>query len=507
MISEAGSRIAKNSVFNLIRTCLSVPIMLIITPYVLGQLGTEEFGIWALVSVITSYAQLSDFGMTESLIRFTAEYKAKEDAVSLNSLLNTAMSVYAVIGALFVVVFYLLLPFVIEKVLNIPAPLVAIAREVFFLAVVLFFFSMIMGVFGSLIIGFQRMGQSNIISLAATIMTAAGTFYFLNQGYGLRGLVYNNAIITLFTGGAHVFVAWRLFPSLRINPYRYFRFTMLKTIFAFSWKVQISILSQLFVYQLDRIFLSRYLGLSSVAAYEVANRLATQARTFLASIFTPIIPAASTLHAQDDSTRIVGLYNRAFKYLAVTTIPFSFLVISLAHPFVRIWLGEGFEKTAVTIQCLMAAYLVNLVPGPGSFVLSGMNKPEITMKASVFAGGINLIGCIILVKTVGYYGVIIAITASLVISAGYFLLELHRAIPQLRWRLYGDAMITPIVVSSVLSAVLVCTQGLFEFRGYVVLVIASAIYLLLYAVTIVYKNDYLDEYDRALFQNLIKRPV
>ena len=107
MISEAGSRIAKNSVFNLIRTCLSVPIMLIITPYVLGQLGPEEFGIWALVSVITSYAQLSDFGMTEGLIRFTAEYKAKEDAVAMNSLLNTAMSVYAVIGAVFVVLLIL----------------------------------------------------------------------------------------------------------------------------------------------------------------------------------------------------------------------------------------------------------------------------------------------------------------------------------------------------------------------------------------------------------------
>jgi O-antigen/teichoic acid export membrane protein len=338
-------------------------------------------------------------------------------------------------------------------------------------------------------------------------MTAAGTFFFLNHGYGLRGLVYNNAIITLFTVVANVFVAWRLFPALRINPFLFFRYKMLKTIFAFSWKVQISILSQLFVYQLDRILLSRYLGLSSVATYEVANRLATQARTFLASIFTPIIPAASTLYAQDDRTRIIGLYNRAFKYLAVTTIPFSFLIISLAHPFVRTWLGEGFEKTAVTIQFLMAAYLVNLVPGPGSFILSGMNKPEITMKASVLAGGINLIACVILVQTIGYYGVIIGITTSLVVSAGYFLFELHRNIPQLTWRLYGDAMIKPAVVSSLLSIILVCTQGIFDLRGYVALVITSAIYLLLYAITIVYKSDYLDEYDRALLYKLISRPI
>lgn len=481
--------------------------MLIITPYVLGQLGKEEFGIWALVSVITSYAQLSDFGMTESLIRFTAEYKAREDALALNRLLNTAMTAYVVIGSAFVGIFYLALPFVIENILNIPASLFERAGEVFFLAVVLFFFSMIMGVFSSLIVGFQCMGQSNFISLVATVLTAAGTFYFLSQGYGLRGLVYNNAVITLVTGGANLFIAWRLFPALRINPYRYFRYKMLKTIFAFSWKVQVSILSQLFVYQIDRILLSRYLGLSTVTTYEVANRIATQARTFLASIFTPIIPAASTLHAQDDSTRLIGLYNRSFKYLAVTAIPFSFLVISLAHPFVRTWLGDGFEKTAVTIQFLMAAYLVNLVPGPGSFVLTGMNKPEITMKASVLAGGINLVACVILVQSIGYYGVIIGVTTSLLVSAAYFLRELHRNIPQLRWRLYGDAMIKPAVISSMLSIFLLVAQSYFALSGYGALVLTGFLYLLLYVITICSMKGYLDEYDRALFLKLIRRTV
>src|SRR6185369_3175123 len=187
----------------------------------------------------------------------------------------------------------------------------------------------------------------------------------------------------------------------------------------------------LFVYQIDRILLSRYLGLSAVATYDVANRVATQARTFLASIFTPIIPAASSLYAQDDKDKIVGLYNRAFKYLSVTAIPFSVLIIALADPFVRTWLGPGYERTAVTLQLLMAAYLVNLFPGPGSFILSGMNRPQVTMKASVIAGLLNVIACLVCVRLIGYYGVIVGISMSLVVSALYFIRELHRAVPQI----------------------------------------------------------------------------
>ena len=84
MSSEVGSRIAKNSIFNLIRTIIAVPVMLSITPYIIRHLGKEEFGLWALVGVISSYAQLSDFGITESLIKFIAEFKARGESQRLN---------------------------------------------------------------------------------------------------------------------------------------------------------------------------------------------------------------------------------------------------------------------------------------------------------------------------------------------------------------------------------------------------------------------------------------
>jgi len=68
-------------------------------------------------------------------------------------------------------------------------------------------------------------------------------------------------------------------------------------------------------------------------------------------------------------------------------------------------------------------------------------------------------------------------------------------------------MIKPAVISSVLSIVILVTQNVIDLRGYVALVVAGFIYLLLYVSTILYMKDYLDEYDRALLYKLIRRSV
>jgi len=499
--SEAGSRIAKNSIFNVTRTLLTIPITLFITPFIINHVGKEEFGIWALVGVISSYAQLSDFGITDSLIKFMAEYKAKDDARQLNRLINTAFTVYIVISVLLCAVMILALPFIVTHILNIPHGLAKKATFVFSIAILLFFVNLTMGVFGSLIIGFQRMGYSNLISLISTIMMACGTFIALSQGYGLEGLIYNNALITVFVMISNMLTAWRLFPAIRLNPFAHFSGETLKLIFGFSWKVQLSTLSNLLVYQVDRVLLSHYLGLAAVSNYEVANRIATQARVFIASIFTPMVPAASSLQATDESEKLRGLYNRSMKYMAVAAIPFSFLVIALAHPFVRTWLGEGYATSAYTMQLLMFAYMINLLPGPGNFILHGINKPHVPMMNSVGAGIMNLILCFVLVQQFGYYGIIIGILCTIVISSVTFIFMVHKNIPGLRRDLYAEVYRRPTVVSMILCTLLMGIHALFPFKGYVLLSLLSLLYGA--AVSLVMsKGSYFDQFDRLTLSRL-----
>ena len=465
------------------------------------NLGKQEFGIWALVGVISSYAQLSDFGITESLIKFMAEYEARKDSRRLNQLINTSLVVYLALSLLCCSLFVMILPYITDRILNIPPQLQAKANYVFTIAIILFFANMVMGVFGSLIIGFQRMGYSSLIGLVSTVITACGTIAFISQGYGLAGLIYNNAIVTLFVIFFNVFAAKRLFPALCVNPFSYFSREILKKIFSFSWKVQVSNLTQLMVYQLDRVLLSHYVGLEAVSYYEIANRIATQARGFIASIFAPMTPAASALQANEHTDKIAGLYRRSYKYMAIAAVPFMTLLISLAHPFIKTWMGPGYETSAITMQLLLAAYMLTLFTAPGSYILSGINKPQIGMQSSLLAGVTNVFVCLSLVQLIGFYGVVIGVFTSIAVSAGYFIWMVQKNIQGLEWSMYQHSMSRPFVVAVGLAVALMCIDAVLPLRGYLVLCAAGFVYMAAVRFAL-YKGTYLDDFDRETLAKL-----
>jgi O-antigen/teichoic acid export membrane protein len=255
------------------------------------------------------------------------------------------------------------------------------------------------------------------------------------------------------------------------------------------------------VFQLDRILLSRYLGLEAVAFYEVGSNIALYAKTFLGVLFAPIVPAVSALQAQDEHAMITGLYTRSFKFMAVTAIPFCFLVIALADPFIRLWMGAGFGLSALTLQLLVPAYLVSVLTGPGIFVLNGINRPDVAMRSTFFAGVANLLLCFVLVKTVGYFGLIIGISIALIASAAYFTTLLHTVLPELDRDMYGKVLFKPFLFSIPVALSLFFLDSYISLAHIGTLMISSLLYVFLIGISLL-KSDYLDDFERGILGGL-----
>lgn len=475
--------------------------MLLVTPYVIRTIGTAQFGVWALAGVMTSYAQLSDFGITESLVKYAAEYYESRDRESLNRLVNTAFVFLLALAVIIGTTIILILPFVIKNILNIPPLLQQEALIVFRLSVLIFLVNLILGVFNTLIIGSQKIGYTCSINIASTVVGAAVALLLLHLGWGLRGLVATNAAVAIFTGVLNIYVVTRIYPELQINFRKWVDRPMLKQIFDFSWKVQTASISQIMIFQVDRILLSHYLGLEAVTFYEVGSNIAYYAKTFLAVLFAPIVPAVSALQAQNEHAMITGLYNRSFKFLVVLAVPLCLLMMALANPFIMMWMGPGFGLSAITLQLLLPAYLINVMTGPGSFILNGINRPDVAMRSTLFAGITNLLLCFVLVKVVGYFGLIIGITVSLVASAGYFLTMLHRALPDIEWSMYKKVFFKPLAFSVPLSLALYYLDQLWSLGNIVALMTSSLVYLVLMAL-LVLKSSYLDDFERKILGGL-----
>lgn len=502
MTTAIAPRLARNSLYYALKSVVALGSLLLVTPYIIGVVGTELFGVWALAAVVTSYAQLSDFGIGESVVRNAADYYARRDGEALNRLVGTVLIAYLALAVLIGGLLYLALPVLARDLLRIPATYLDEAVLIFRLSVAVFFFNLVMGVFAALVVATQQMGYATSVNIASTCLGAAGTFFFLWQGLGLRGLVLTNAIVAVFVACLNLLLAKRLFPALCIRPWRWADREMLRHVWGYSWKVQTSNLAQLLVFQLDRILLSRYLGLEAVALYEIGSNIALYARTFITALFSPMLPAAAVLHAGNERELLAGLYRRACKFLFLIAVPFCLLLVGLAQPFIRLWMGPGFELAALTLQLLMPVYLVNVLTVPGVFILNGINRPEVAMRAAVCAGLVNIVACLVLVKAIGYFGLIAGVAISLILAAGYFIGMLHRTLPELDRRMYGDLLFKPLVLSLPMAGVLCWFDVRFPIDGVVMLGAAGGVYVLVVG-GLLLVGGYLDEFEKQQLRELL----
>src|ERR1700719_1951896 len=72
-------------------------VAFVITPFVVRHLGNAAYGIWALVLQLTGYMGVVDVGLRSALVRFVSRFQAQGDQESLDRLLNSTFTVYAMI--------------------------------------------------------------------------------------------------------------------------------------------------------------------------------------------------------------------------------------------------------------------------------------------------------------------------------------------------------------------------------------------------------------------------
>lgn len=502
MSSDIAPRLARNSALYAMKSVVALAAMLLVTPVIIGTVGTDQYGIWALAGVLTSYTQLSDFGITESLVKYAAEYHARRETDQLNRLVNTALVQLLCLALLIGSALYLLMPSVTELLLKVPPRFQEEAVLIFRLSIGIFLCNLVFGVFNSLVISTQSIGYTSAINITSTIIGVIGTLGFLHAGWGLLGLVATNGIVAVVTGGLNMLVARRLFPELRIGFVRWTDRLMMRQIFSFSWKIQASNLSQLMIFQIDRILLSRYLGLEAVAFYEIGSNAAFYAKSFLSVLFAPMVPAASALQATNDHVLIGGLYKRSFKFMVLLAVPFTLLVMAAAGPFIRIWMGSGFALSALTLQLLMPAYLINILTGPGTFILNGINRPDIGMRAAFTAGASNLVLCLVLVLTCGYFGLIIGISTSLAVSAAYFFSLFHRTLPEIGWGVYRRTLVKPFVIA-VPAAITLFFLDRTGWIPHLPALLAGAAGYAAVVGFLLLRCGYLDDFERRIFYGLL----
>jgi len=503
MEESISQKIVRNTIFNIVGRFWGILVGLILIPYIIKHIGVDRFGIWVIVGVLTTYFGLLDFGIKTSFVKYIAEYYTKKETEKINQVVSTGFVFYALLAVLISFIGFLVIDSIL-RFFNIPLHLYQEARFVFLLGIIIFVVSNAFSPFGAIQEGLQRMDISNRIAIILSLPSIIGTIFFLEMGYGLSGLIVNNALILILTIIVNVAIAHKILKGLRFDPFLFSK-KMFRKLFLFGYKLQITVIGSWIQGQLDKILLASFLNVGYVTYYAVASNLSAKIREIPVLLTSAILPAASELDAKSDTALLNNLYFRSMKYTTLVILPLTAVVILLAKPFISLWLGGGFERSVLTLQILMVGFFFNIMTAPGAFILNGLGKPQYAMWGAVIAVIINLVLSISLVIKIGYFGVVIGTTTSLTVSAIYFILKLHQVMNLSLLELVQKILFKPFIACMIPLVIgyLVVIKRIGQ-MGWGTLIGTGFLYLVLTGL-IIWTSNYLDDFDKALTNRYVLR--
>lgn len=395
------NKIVKNSIFNIIRVIVVTPIFFILVPYTISKIGTEGYGIWALIGVIGTYQSFVNFGLTTALIRFVAKAEAVKDYDAISEYLATSMVIYLLLSSIIVSLIIIFRKFVVVNILNIKTNIEVAYFLVIFTALSSLV-NMISGLFKSIIDGVQRMDISNGILTVQVALSAIGTFFFLENGYGLKGLAINLLICSTLSLIANMYFSKLILPY-KINPLL-FRISRFKEMFSYSINLQLASLVRMCVEPLNKILISHFFSVAYVGYYEIALKFNNYLTSLIRSALSPIFPAASEIYQKEGVKKIEKLRIKSSRYLFVFLTAIYIVIILIIPDFVKLWLSADLQIVASLIIIFMIGLYVSLLATPSYSILSATGYSKETLYVQIQSVVVNIVGILIFWKLFGFYG-------------------------------------------------------------------------------------------------------
>jgi len=473
-------------------------LTLVLTPYILYKLGIQLFAIWSLIFVVTTYLGFLDFGISSSFAKYIAEYNAKKDFTSLNSVITCGLLFFAGYSIILVLVAYLIKDFLIV-LLKIPPQL---HYEFIFtmmgMIIVVAVFNIFV-IFREVLIGLQRMDLSNKIIIFSSFFYIFGTIFFLEKGQGIKGLVYSSALRALVMILGSIFFSFRLLPRIKIGL-KYAEKIIFKKLFNYGIKMQLSTVAGIVHFQTDKIIISYFLGLNFVTFYDLGQKIATGVREFPIMILSALVPAISEMDAVKDHSKLKDLYYRGSKYLALTVFPLIFLTVILAKDIINLWIGKGYGLAILTLQVIILEYGLNVLTGMGTCTVRGIGKPEYETRYAVLVAVLQLILGITLIQLIGFPGILVSLVISGFCGNLYFLIIFHRmfkeSFKELAKKVYPKPFLGSLIAAALIFFIGEFLRNLISFSSrwgnLFWLVLNLTIFLVVYLFLII-KMNYLKE--------------
>ena len=389
---------------------LAIVVSFFLSPFVVNKLGSVAYGIWALILQFTSFLNLFDFGLRDSVVRYTSKYCARGQSRQLSMVLTTAMLTYVpiVLGCVVITAGAVV---VVPRLFDIPADLTSATRWAVLFTGLTIAQSFIFNAFYGITQGLRRYDIANLVASAFTLLRAGAIVAVLASGHGIAALALTQFLLAVADGAVAMVVARRLLRRSGVTvkwivPKGKRLPAMARRVFGYGAYSLLHSLGNKVVFSTDAIVVGLVLSVQAVTPYSIAGSLIQYLRTILASAGKVFIPAVSELNARGRTQELGGLFVVGSKFVVITALPVAGTLAIMGHTFVSLWMGPAYAEPAGNVLAVLAVTQVFSAPNYIAVgLLYGISRHNIIAWLRLIEAAFNIGLSVLLARWLGLVGV------------------------------------------------------------------------------------------------------
>ena len=347
----SANLLARNVLWSVLGQGVPLVAAAIGVPILLRSLGTDAFGVLTLSWTLIGYLTLFDLGLGRALTREVASALGRGDVSRSAEIVGTALSLLLISGLIGAIALGAATPWIVERLLQVPEPLVRQTRVTFLLLAVSLPAVLLTAGLAGVLAAHQHFRTLNLVRIPMSVLSFLLPMAALPFTRDLGVLVGSIVVVRLAGAVLHLSACKGVLPSLGLAP-RWTPGLAAPLLRSGGWIALINFLVPLFA-SFDRVLLGAWSSIGAVAYYAPPQEVATKLWIVPGTLVGVLFPAFAS-SGRADPSRLRQLFTRGLGQVYYAVFPITLVLIVLGGDLLSVWLGAEFSTRAASVMRFLA---------------------------------------------------------------------------------------------------------------------------------------------------------
>ena len=433
--------IKKGAIISYISIFLHIAISFVYTPWMINQIGKSDYGLYTLVTSFISYFIL-DFGLTGSVQRFIAKYRAEGDQRKIENMLGLITKVYLSIDGVIFIILFILFFFISGIFQGLTPEEIEKLKVLYIIAGTFSILSFVFKPMNGAMMAYEFFVESKLIDVFQNVGTVLFIIVVLLSGGGVYELVFVTGFVS-FTASLLKFIIFRTKSRIKTN-WSFWNTAEMKTLLFFSVWVFLIGLAQRFRLSLMPSVLGVFNNTTEISIFSIGMMIEGMVYTLSSALNGLFLPKVTRMvHNSQNRSEVTTLMIRVGRLQLYISGVILFGFTLIGSEFISLWIGPDFINSYYVALLLISSNIVSLTQSIANDVVYAENKVRYTASFTFISSGLGLLFAILFSKYLGAIGCAIATAFSLwayLLLANIFYkktlkLELGRFFKECHWKI------------------------------------------------------------------------